>query len=218
MKNVAIHYIRLAWVVIFVASMITLPSPSVRADGLEQFLEEIQLASNHVNTFSSDFLQEKHLALFTQPIRFKGTLTVDRPNRLRWEFTTPLASTLIFNGDKGMRCSDQGEVNTFSLGSDPVMRAVAEQLWLWLGGDYKKLTDQYLLEKKGGSSLVVTPRDQSVASFIGSVTIVFDPSSRQPQEVKIAEPGGDFTLISFKSYQINGEISDRLFEHCGYDE
>lgn len=196
----------------------SLPLYGDESSDLSSFLARIQHNSDQVRRFSTTFVQEKHLALFSAPVIFHGKLTVVRPDRLRWEFTDPVPSVLVFRGDAGLRCSDQAPPEKFSLGTDPVMRAVAEQLWLWLGGDYAKLQELYLLEQKGAATLRISPKQKSIAEYIAAVTISFDSELRQPESVAIEEPGGDYTLIIFQSYQINGEIGERLFTSCRVDD
>lgn len=189
-----------------------------QSEELQSFLQEIQAASDQVRSFSSAFVQERKLALFTEPVIFHGSLTVVRPDRLRWEFTSPVPSVLIFSGEKGMRCNADAPPMSFDLGSDPIMRTVAEQLWLWLGGDYSRLESLYHMEKSGPSSLKITPKEEGVAKFISAITITFNTTSRQPEKVEIAEPGGDATVITFQSYVLNSNTPDVLFTVCGADE
>jgi outer membrane lipoprotein-sorting protein len=187
------------------------------SEELRSFLQEIQSASAQIHSFSSEFVQERRLALFAEPVLFHGTLTVVRPDRLRWEFTSPIPSVLIFSGERGMRCNENAPPVNFDLGSDPVMRTVAEQLWLWLGGDYSRLDSLYLIEKEGPSSLRITPREDAVAEYIGTITLMFNETG-QPEKVTIVEPGGDSTVIGFHSYVLNGDTPDILFTACGIDE
>ncbi len=189
-----------------------------KSEELSSFLAEIQAASDQVRSFSSDFVQERRLALFTEPVIFHGSLTVVRPDRLRWEFTSPVPSVLIFRGEKGIRCNDKAPPAHFDLGTDPIMRTVAEQLWLWLGGDYSRLNTLYLMEKSGPTSLRIIPKNQAMLDYISSVTITFNKISRQPEMVEIADPGGDSTIISFTSYVLNSNTPDVLFSLCGTDE
>lgn len=207
----------LLWCILLVVS---LPRPLVAAESeeLTSFLTEIQAASEKVRSFSSEFVQERRLALFTEPVIFHGSLTVVRPDRLRWEFTAPLPSVLIFRGEQGIRCNDKAPPTHFDLGTDPIMRTVAEQLWLWLGGDYSRLNALYLMEKSGPSALRITPKNQAMLDYISSVTITFNTTSRQPEKVEIADPGGDTTIISFSSYVLNGNSPEVLFTRCGTDE
>lgn len=182
---------------------------------LTDFLADVQAAADQVTSFSSDFTQERHLALFAKPVIFHGRLTIVRPDKLRWEFTDPVPSILVFNGGNGLRCSDQSPPVHFELASDPVMKTVAEQLWLWLGGDYSKIGKRYLMEMKGVSGLIITPKEKSIGEYIAAVHIDFNSETKQPAQVDIIEPGGDFTRIIFHSYTLNSELPDSLFTRCG---
>ena len=191
---------------------------SSQAQELNIFIDEIQRASEQVSSFTSDFVQEKHLALFSEPVVFSGRITVARPDRLRWEFVSPIASLLILNGNIGIRCKEAGKPVQFNLQSDPVMRGAAEQLWLWFSGDYEKLKSLYSLQKTGENTLAVKPLTSSVSQVIGAVTIQFDGATKQPEVVEIDETGGDYTRIIFTSYQRNPALPDALFQKCAIDE
>ena len=207
----------LLWCILLVVGS-SRPLIAAESEDLSGFLSEIQTASEKVRSFSSEFVQERRLALFAEPVIFHGSLTVVRPDRLRWEFTAPLPSVLIFRGEQGIRCNDKAPPAHFDLGTDPIMRTVAEQLWLWLGGDYSRLNALYLMEKSGPSALRITPKNQAMLDYISSVTITFNTISRQPEKVEIADPGGDTTIISFTSYVLNGNSPEVLFTRCGTDE
>ena len=191
---------------------------SSESEELQDFLKEIQAASDEVRSFSSGFVQERKLSLFTEPVTFHGSLTVVRPDRLRWEFPSPVPSVLIFSGERGMRCNADAPPVSFDLGSDPIMRSVAEQLWLWLGGDYSRLDVLYRMEKTGPNTLTITPKEEGVAKFISAIAITFNKANRQPEKVEIAEPGGDSTTINFQSYVLNSSTPDILFTVCGTDD
>jgi outer membrane lipoprotein-sorting protein len=191
---------------------------SIQQEELETFLKKLQVASDQISSFSSDFTQEKHLSLFAQPVLFTGKLVIVRPDRLRWQFNSPIPSVLLFNGNEGTRCNDQQAPEYFQLSSDPIMKTVAEQLWLWLGGDYNRLSSFYTLEKHGESTLVILPKDSATAEYISSVSISFDPISMQPQLVEISEPGGDLTRIVFGAIVLNAALSDAIFTQCTTNE
>ena len=181
---------------------------------LETFLGRIQEASDKVHSFSCDFTQEKRLALFSAPVLFQGKLYIDHPDKLRWEFISPVHSALLFNGDQGARCDAQMVLERFELSSDPMMKIVAMQLWLWLGGDYQQLDKLYTLDKQDISTLVVTPANKETSEYISSVRIIFDENNLQPLKVEIVEPGGDLTMIAFNNATINRELPIRLFTDC----
>ncbi|BCL61668.1 hypothetical protein DGMP_23610 [Desulfomarina profundi] len=190
---------------------------SSQQDDLQSFLEKIQKKANLTRSFSADFSQEKILTLFARPVHFKGKLYIVRPDRLRWEFISPVPSALIFRGEEGLKCGDGPAPRHFSLSEDPVMKVVAGQLWLWLGGDYMKMAKMFTLKKTGNSTLQVTPVDKNIADFISSVSIVFDEKSLQPRKVEITEAGGDLTRIVFYATVINSRLDEKLFSQCDAD-
>lgn len=185
---------------------------------LDSFVAEVEAAAVDVHSLSCRFVQERHLAIFAKPVVFKGGLDLVRPDRLRWEFTDPVPSVLVFDGKKGLRCSDQTEPHHFDLDTDPVMRMVAQQLWTWLDGKYGALAEQYRLELTAPATISIYPKDKQVADFIDHIVIYFDAASKQPRQVEIVEPGGDFTRIIFSGYRLNPSLSDPLFSKCNRNE
>lgn len=198
---------------ILIAGPTTAPPAWAGDDPTEALLAEIRQAAAPVKAFRSRFIQERRLSLFAEPVIFHGSLTVVRPDKLRWEFVSPVPSALIFNGRSGMRCTDQAPPSRFDLDSDPIMRTVAEQLWLWLGGDYGTLGDSYQVRAEG-NSLLIRPQDEKTREYVEQITITFEPRSMQPQRVVIDEPGGDATELRFLDNQQGGEIDPTLFTQC----
>ncbi len=185
-----------------------------RAGDLEDFLTRVEQSAAKVNSFSCDFRQERHLALFARPVVFTGHLYLVRPDRLRWEFSTPIPSLLILDGNIGRRCGQGIETSEFRLDRDPVMRLVTQQLRTWTSGDYRDLEGDFTLSLAPGPSLVLAPRQPGLAGFLSRITVKFDPRSLQPSRVEIDETGGDSTVLDFTSYRLNPVLPAELFAEC----
>lgn len=183
---------------------------------LADFLDEVQKKAETIRSLQADFVQEKHLALFSQPVLFNGIFVLVKPDRLRWEFVAPVPSVLILNKEKAIRCNDQAAPETINLSSDPIMKGVADQLWLWLGGGYDQLKEQYSITKTAELSLSIQPRDEKTAGFIDHVEISFEDTTLLPAEVTIFEPGGDKTIIRFINNRINPDVPDTFFTSCAH--
>lgn len=204
----------------FIVGLLTplfLPTQSMCTDSsqsLKAFLEEVERNASQVESFACSFTQKRHLSLFPEPVVFRGNLKLIRPDRLRWAFTSPIPSVLIFNGQEGIRCSEDQDPAHFDLKTDPIMRIVAEQILSWLNSDYEKLKKQYSIRLADSSSLHITPREQTTAGFIGSITITFEEKSQQPKRVLINEPNGDSTIIEFFNYHFNISFPPSTFTAC----
>ena len=181
---------------------------------LQELLQRVQQNGSQIQSFSCTFSQERHLSLFPRPVLFHGTLQLVRPDRLRWAFTDPIPSVLIFNGEKGVRCQEDSQPIHFELATDPIMRAVARQLWGWLNNEYSQLQKQYTIERTGPSTLTITPLDPTTAEMISSIMITFDQTNYHPQTVIILEPEGDSTHITFRDYRLNLSLPASTFTDC----
>jgi len=182
---------------------------------LSSFIHDVEARAATVKTLTCILKQERHLAIFARPVIFQGRMALEKPDKLRWEFTSPIASVLIFNGAKGLKCSGNSEPQRFNLATDPVMQMVSKQIWTWVNGSYATLQEQYgmvLLEP--GPCLVLTANDPKIARAISSVKISFNPDSLQPTTVRIQEPGGDYTVISFSDFILNQPLDQSLFTRC----
>lgn len=182
---------------------------------LSSFIHDVEAKAASVKTLTCTLRQERHLAIFARPVIFQGRMALEKPDKLRWEFTSPIASVLIFNGTKGLKCSGNSEPQRFNLTTDPIMQMVSKQIWTWVNGSYTTLQEQYrmvLLEP--GPCLVLTANDPKIAKAISSVKISFNPDSLQPTTVRIQEPGGDHTVISFSDFILNQPLDQSLFTRC----
>jgi outer membrane lipoprotein-sorting protein len=201
-------------VILLAVLLLLMPVATLRAESLEEFLARVEAKAAGTRGFVCDFRQERRLAIFARPVVFSGKLYLSRPDRLRWEFTAPIASLLILDGKTGRRCDEGSRPSEFNLERDPVMRLVAAQLRTWTSGTYRELLGDFVLQLKPGATLVVTPRQKGLASFLSRIEVVFDPESLQPARVEIHEEGGDRTVISFSAYRLNPELAPELFSAC----
>ncbi len=58
-------------------------------DRLEQALRDIARARSSITTLTGPFTQERTIGLLSAKVRSTGTLTLVRPDRLRWELAPP---------------------------------------------------------------------------------------------------------------------------------
>lgn len=211
-----VHVFNIAFILFlaFSGSSLARDQKDENNEGIQQFMSQLESAAARIDSFHAFFIQEKELSLFAETMVFHGELLVVRPDKLRWEFISPVPSILILNGDIGMRCNAESTPTEFDLRTDPIMRSVAEQLWLWLGGDYSRLSDSFTLEKKGQNALFISPKERDISAFIESVTVTFNLANMQPQQVEIREPGGDLTRLRFSEYTYNVIPTDLMFSSC----
>ncbi len=180
---------------------------------LASFISRVEEQAKKIKSFQCKFIQERHLAIFSKPLCFHGTLFLVRPDRLRWEFVSPLRSVLILNKEKGLKCDDSVVSRKFDLQSDPVMHQAARQLRAWLDGAYTRLQQEYDMTLVGPETLQLRPKVRQMQKVVNTIEIKFD-KTLQPAWVEIMETDGSRTVITFSDYLLNVDPADSLFETC----
>ena len=66
----------------------------------KQVLAKMEKSSNALRTLQCDFVQSKLMKLLSKEMQSKGVLYFVKPDKIRWQYTTPYDYTFIMNGDK----------------------------------------------------------------------------------------------------------------------
>ena len=63
-------------------------------------LEKMEKSSNALHSLHCDFVQSKKMKILNKEMISKGVLYFKKPDKIRWQYTTPYDYTFIMNGDK----------------------------------------------------------------------------------------------------------------------
>ncbi|PLX76788.1 MAG: outer membrane lipoprotein carrier protein LolA [Desulfuromonas sp.] len=194
--------------------LILLITGPVRAGELDVLLDSLREVAATTETLSSHFVQEKHLAIFSEKLLSEGRFSYRKPDRLRWELLTPFASGFVLRGDSGERWNGLSrERGRFSVERDPVMGMVARQLLAWARVDLDWLQQRYRMEllQNRPPKLRLIPLDPGEAGFIRHLEITFAEDLRYISTVLLQEAGGDKTLLRFSEVELNRALPEETF-------
>lgn len=165
-----------------------------------------------VSSVQSDFVQEKHLAIFKEVMVSKGRFTYGKPDRLRWELTEPVAAGFVLNGSKGRRWNARSGEQSFELAREPAMKLISEQIFAWTSADFDRLRRSYQLAVVQDAPIILRLEPLGGAGdFLDHLQVSFSADGRHLTTIEIHEQGGDFTLIRFHNTVLNASLDDRLF-------
>lgn len=183
--------------------------------GLTQIFDRLQNAAGTTQSLSSDFVQEKQLAIFAETLLSEGRFYYRQPDHLRWELLTPVASGFVLRGQQGERWNSLSkETSPFRIDRDPVMGVIAQQLLAWARVDIVWLQSRYRIELLAEQPvrLQLFPLDQGEAGFVEQLQILFAEDSSHVQQVEMHEAGGDKTLLRFAEVLINQPLPAEAFQ------
>jgi len=200
----------------FLLTFLLLASPVfTSADDLSNLLDELKTAAMATETLSSPFVQEKYLEIFSEVLLSQGQFIYRKPDQLRWELLSPVASGFILRGDEGERWNSLShEHESFSVKRDPVIGMIARQLLAWAQVDLDWLQQRYRIKlvERDPVILKLHPLDAGEAGFIDHLQVQFSADRSHITKVLMVEQGGDSTLIRFTAVEINSSLPANAFQ------
>lgn len=183
--------------------------------GLSRVFDRLQRVAADTQSLSSDFVQEKRLAIFAETLLSTGRFFYLQPDHLRWELLTPVVSGFVLRGQQGERWNGLSkETSSFRIDQDPIMGIVAQQLLAWARVDIDWLKSRYRIQllTEQPVRLQLFPLDPGEAGFIEQLQILFAADSRHVELVEMHEVGGDMTLLYFKNSRVNHPLPAEAFQ------
>jgi outer membrane lipoprotein-sorting protein len=179
---------------------------------VETVLTRLEGVAAGVKSLSSDFVQEKHLAMFEEVMTSRGRFVFVKPDRLRWELLEPVKSGFVLKGNEGRRWNGRsGGSEPFDLAREPVMKLVTEQLLSWARADFARLRKEYRISLVREQPVQLRLDPLARGGVLSHLLITFAADETHVESVEIHDRDGDFTRIRFLAATVNGPIARELF-------
>jgi len=200
----------------FAGAVCTAWSPGVRADEpAEELLSRIAKARDPVRTLRGAFTQTRTIGLLATDVVSRGTMTIVRPDRLRWELDPPDAITFWLGPDGAAYRDEHGE-GRLPATSARIVTALGDLKTL-LCGDLRDLNDHWSLrvlrDDAQGCELEAEARATSPASA-RRIRMALAADLVRPASVRIDDGPRDATTIAFalSDMQINAPVDSRSMQ------
>ena len=179
-------------------------SPEVLARALQERYERVR-------DFSADFEQTYRGGALRTQARERGTVTIKKPGRMRWEYTAPEKKEIVSDGTKIHMYFPQDRrviVNEVP----PEGGANTGAMFLAGRGDVSRdFTARFAeTQPKGTVALQLTPK-QPQADY-EHLVVALDPATLQIRALTTLDRLGGENALSFTNLKENRGVSDRLFE------
>ncbi|GJQ49135.1 putative outer membrane lipoprotein-sorting protein LolA [Candidatus Kuenenia stuttgartiensis] len=191
----------------------TLPSESSETNHnvFERFLELTQ--NNH--SIIAKIHQEKHLSLLGKKVHIYGTLTMKKPNMLRWDINKPDKSIIAIDGkDMIVYHPEAKEAQIYSVSGNFTARNTMRFFSEILSGSLEEMEKKFTLEisrEEDGISFHLTPKSKMARRYLSHIVIHYDKDSSIPSGIGMFTPKGDKIITRLSEVKINPEISADIF-------
>lgn len=186
-----------------IALIFTAFSRSSLADDLESTLAEVRAARASLKTLKGPFTQERTIGLLATKVKSTGTLTMVRPDRLRWELAPPDDITYWVGPDGFAYKSARGQGRIPSAAGR--LASAMEDVRLVLGGDLDQLRKRYdlaLVSKTPDEvSFAATPKANAGELHMQKILFSLGKDRATPTRATLVETERDKTEIVFGAMQ-----------------
>jgi hypothetical protein len=175
-------------------------------------LARIARARAPVRTLQGPFVQIRTIGLLATDVRSTGTLTLLRPDRLRWELGPPddVIFWVVPEGLAYRTARSQGRVPAAAARFERSL----DDLRVLLAGDLGRLSERWdmrvVRDDDTGAELEAVPHQGGAAGSLQSLRFALDPDLIRPKRAILIESPRDKTVIEFGPLTVNAPVDESL--------
>jgi len=177
-------------------------------------LRELGRAGATVATLQARFVQEKHVAIVHDVLRSAGTFLLDKKIGVVWTVAEPEPARIVIRKDgvfvNGKRVNGVARV-AGGEGADYSPLPILEGLNEIFAGISEQTTRDFEVARIADERFRLKPRSAALGAWLSALEITLDAKTGTPAQVRIEEPGGDSTDITFSDLVVNPELGDAAF-------
>ncbi len=204
---------------LFFAFLISSALPSLEAaEPLPLILKEIEAKYQRAGTIRADFRQFNHLVAFNRTKESSGKITIEKPNRIRWETLKPDPGLFVSDGSHfffytpPFDSKDQG-VLLIKKSSEVQSQLMA----LLLSGALSSSSTGLHFKIRNESSYILVP-SKGTAATIEKAWVFIRPDTKLIWKVVLehfsGKPGkkGNWTEIVLSDIELGKSVEDGVFQ------
>jgi outer membrane lipoprotein-sorting protein len=176
------------------------------------FRQQFSAASQKLNSLQSDFTQEKNLSMLSEKIISKGKFWFKKENKVRMEYNQPFTYLMIMNGSN-IYIKDGQKENRVSTSSNKLFQQINKIVVDCVKGTAFNNTDFKInvFESRSTYLIELTPVVKNLQDIFKHINVIVDRKDYSVVSIKMTEPSGDYTNISFTNKILNSNPADALF-------
>lgn len=179
----------------------------------QAIISEMSEANASISSISCDFVQTRHVKLLNEDMVSKGRMAYLRPDRLRWEYTSPYPSVFVFNGNK-VRINNGGQIQAVDANQSRVFKEIAATMMSFIGGGSFFDSKAFKIDVADASGYwiaTLVPQKGGFKQFCSELVLHINKSDKTVRTIIMQESSGDRTTIEMKNTVVNGEVDDLSF-------
>ena len=183
------------------------------AEQQKQIVEKIDKASSAMKTMQCDFTQTKRMKMLSKDMQSKGVMYFKRPDKLRWQYTSPYDYTFIMNGDK-VQIKSMKSTKNIDVQQNKMFRQITNIILSSITGGTLRTSADFTVElwQQDKSYFVkLYPKKKELKQLYQYLEIWFDPALTKVSTVTMMEKTGDMTIVNLLNTKYGVTINEKMF-------
>ena len=180
----------------------------------KQVLAKMDQSSKALRSLQCDFIQSKRMKILSKEMQSKGILYFKKPDKIRWQYTSPYDYTFIMNGDKVQIKSAKSTKNIDVQGNKIFRQITTIILNTVTGAGIMNSADFNVELYKSGDIYFAKmhPKKKEVKQVYFSIEVYFNSALTMVDTIKMIEESGEHTVIKLVAPKINTAMNESVFK------
>ena len=201
-------------ILVFLSSCLPMMGQTkLTAEQQKQIVDQIDKASSAMKTMQCDFTQTKRMKLLSKEMQSKGVMYFKRPDKLRWQYTSPYDYTFIMNGDK-VQIKSMKSTKNIDVQQNKMFRQITNIIMSSITGGTLRTSADFTVElwQQDKTYFVkLYPKKKELKQLYQYLEIWFDRELTKVSTVKMMEKTGDMTIVNLLNTKYGVTINEKLF-------
>ncbi|MGO9614613.1 MAG: LolA family protein [Dissulfurispiraceae bacterium] len=179
-------------------------------------LAKFKLLHENMLSIYASVSQEKQLAALKKKVVVEGTVTMAKPNMLKWDVDKPEKSITVIDGETmTVYHPDIKEAQVYSLSEDLIARNTMSFFSTAISGDLAEMEGKFSVSIFRDDDEVIfrlVPTSKIVGRYLSAVVIHYDEKTALPKGFEMSTPKGDKTITRLSNIKVNPELAPGAFQ------
>ncbi|MFH1159908.1 MAG: outer membrane lipoprotein carrier protein LolA [bacterium] len=184
------------------------------AVSIQRIKNSVMQTAESTKTISSDFTQEKEMAILNDKIISSGKFYFKQENLLRWEYIHPFSYIITLCGNV-INIRDDGQTREFNTRSNKLFAEINKIVVGSVRGTLLNDSENFKANYSQNQQYYIVnliPQSEKFRESLQKILIYFDKTDFSVDQVELFESGADHTKITFTNKKINLPLPDEIFD------
>jgi outer membrane lipoprotein-sorting protein len=182
----------------------------------QKILEKFKMLHKDMHSIFASVSQEKQLTALKKKVVVEGTVTMAKPNMLKWDVIKPERSLTVIDGETmTVYHPDIKEAQVYTLSENLIARNAMSFFSIAMSGDLAEMEERFsvsIFKNDGEVVFRLVPTSKIVGRYLAAVVIHYDEETALPKGFEMSTPKGDKTITRLTNIKVNPDLGPAVFQ------